>query len=281
MPIEDQLPEPKEFGERLLKATEYLQRQKSAEIPVIQSGVFAQHRNDLEEIDFSDDWSFEFDPHWEIRLGNPEKADKMGIKRPDFGDSEAFGVIGGNVIVEDGRFKQYSFSLSILVESDTELRTDSESDDAEDPCCWEHEGSTGDSRQWRLARRLHFDIDFGDDDHESKPISHLQIGGNSHIEITPEGNPVHYCSSPLDKPRVPYPPMDPVLLLHMLITQYPTISSANQGTWYNQVICSEELLWDDYHCWLSNTDIRDDKNEPFANLLFNDNDGFSPEELIG
>jgi len=279
MPIKHQLPDPETFGERLLEVTEYLQGQSSTELPVFQTGVFAQHRNDLEDKDFSGDWSFEFDPHWEVKLGNPEEADRMGIERPDFGDSDAFGVIGGNVNVEDGEFKQYSFSLSILVESGAELRSESDSNDAEDSCCWNgYEDEPG--RDWRLARRLHFDIDLGNDDNESKPITHLQIGGNSQIQGTPEGHPVHYCSSPLDKPRVPYPPMDPVLLLHMLITQYPTISSANQGTWYDQVTSSEELLWDDYHGWLANTDNRDGQNQPFANLLFNDSDNISPDELV-
>ena len=75
--------------------------------------------------------------------------------------------------------------------------------------------------------------------------------------------------------------MDPVLLLHTLITQYPNISSADQGTWFDQVKSSEELLWDDYHNWLSDTDLRVDKNKPFANLLFNDTDDTTPEELIG
>lgn len=280
MPIKDQLPDPEHFGERLLQVTRYLQGQTSSEIPIIRTGVFAQHRSDLEDMDFSSDWSFEFDPYWEVKLGKPEDADRMGIERPDFGDSEAFAVIGGNVNVEDGEFQQYSFSLSLLVESDAELRGESESDDAEDPCCWE--GSNNEPPcHWRLARRLHFDIDLGDNDDESKPITHLQMGGNSQIEATPEGHQVHYCSSPLDKPRVPYPPMDPVLLLHMLITQYPTISSANQGTWYDQVTSSEKLLWDDYHGWLSNTAIRDDRSEPFVNLLLNDNENISPEELVG
>lgn len=280
MPIKDQLPDPETFGERLLEVTKYLQGQNSTELPVFQTGVFAQHRNDLEDIDFSGDWSFEFDPHWEVKLGNREEADRMGIERPDFGDSDAFGVIGGNVNVEYGEFKQYSFSLSILVESAAELRGDSDSDEAEDPCCWNgYDDEPG--CDWRLARRLHFDIDLGNNDNESKPITHLQIGGNSQIQSTPEGHSVHYCSSPLDKPRVPYPPMDPVLLLHMLITQYPTISSANQGTWYDQVTSSEELLWDGYHNWLANTDNREERSEPFANLLFNDNGNITPGELVG
>ena len=280
MPIKDQLPDPETFGERLLEVTEYLQGQSSTELPIFHTSVFAQHRSDLEEIDFSADWSFEFDPHWEVKLGNPEEADRMGIERPDFGDSDAFGVIGGNVNVEDGEFKQYSFSLSILVESGAELRGESDSDDTEDPCCWH--GYDDEPRcDWRLARRLHFDIDIGNNDNESKPITHLQIGGNSQIQSTPEGHSVHRCSSPLDKPRVPYPPMDPVLLLHMLITQYPTISSANQGTWYDQVTSSEELLWDGYHSWLANSDNRDERSKPFANLLFNDDSSISPDELVG
>lgn len=280
MPIRDQMPDPQDLGERLLEVTKYLQDQESSDIPIFESGVFAQHRNDLEDKDFSEDWCFAFDPYWEVKLGNPEDADRMGIERPDFGDSEAFAVIGGNVNVVAGKFKQYSFSLSILVRSDAELRGESESIDAEDPCCWAFESNNEEPCEWRLARRFHFDIDLGDNDDESKPISHLQIGGNPHIGKTPEGEQVHYCSSPLDKPRVPYPPMDPVLLLHMLITQYPTISSANQGTWYDQVTSSEELLWDDYHGWLSNTDIRDGENKPFANLLFSDDD-ISPDELVG
>jgi hypothetical protein len=274
------MPDPEVFGERLLEMTKYLQGQNSSEIPVFRTGVFAQHRNDLEDMDFFGDWSFEFDPHWEVKLGDPAEADRMGIERPDFDDSNAFAVIGGNVNVEDGKFKQYSFSLSILVEPDAEIGGESEADDAEDPCCW-NEYDDEPRCEWRLARRYHFDIDLGDDDNESKPITHLQIGGNSQIQRTPEGHQVHYCSTPLDKPRIPYPPMDPVLLLHMLLTQYPTISSANQGTWYDQVTSSEELLWDNYHGWLANTDNRDDRSKPFANLLFNDNDNISPDELVG
>lgn len=280
MPIRDQMPDPEELGERLLEVTRYLENQKSSAIPIFRSGVFRQHRNELEDKDFSEDWCFEFDPHWEVKLGNSEDADRMGMGRPDFGDSGGFAVIGGNVKVENGSFKQYSFSLSILVDSDAELRGESDSDNAEDPCCWNSESRNVEPYQWRQARRFHFDIDLGDNENESKPISHLQFGGNSQIGNTPEGKSIHYCSSPLDKPRIPYPPMDPVLLLHMLITQYPTISSANQGTWYDQVTSSEELLWDGYHNWLSNTDIRESNSEPFSNLLFNDHDT-SPRELVG
>lgn len=280
MPIRDQMPDPEQFGRRLKTVTEYLEGQSSSDLPILRDGVLSQHYSRLDDIDFSSDWYFDLSPQWEIKLGSDSSQDPMGIERPDLGDSNAFAIIGGKVNIENGKFEQYSFSVSFLVEPKTEHRNDLDSDDAEDPCCWRVQIDEEDPCRWRLARRFHFDIDLGDNDDEAKPISHLQIGGKSQLDSNPRGEAIHYCSSPLDKPRIPYPPVDPTLLLHMLITQYPTISSADQETWHNQVTSSERLLWDDYHEWLSNSHIRERENKPFSNMLFNKNNETSPEDLV-
>lgn len=281
MPIRDQMPDPEQFGRRLKGVVEYLDGQSSSDLPILRDGVLSQHYDRLNRIDFSSDWYFSLSPQWEIKLGSEASHDPMGIERPDLGDSNAFATIGGEVNVENGEFEQYSFSVSLLVQPDTENRSDPDSDDADDPCCWKVPVCEDEPCHWRLARRFHFDIDLGDNNHEPKPISHLQIGGKSQLGTNPRGESLHYCSSPLDKPRIPYPPMDPTLLLHMLITQYPTISSADQETWHDHIISSERLLWDDYHGWLSNTHHRDRENKPFSNMIFNTNNETTAEDLIG
>ncbi|MEZ3145548.1 hypothetical protein [Halobaculum sp. MBLA0143] len=242
--IVDQVPDPSDFGTQLLDAVRYLSYQDNTALSYPSGkNPLEQQRALLDRIDFEGDWQFELDPPWEVVLGEVDDSrDETGVQRPDFENARGYAQISGEVRVADGEFEQYSFSLCLLSQERTERRSASSTDDEACPCCW-----NGTDRRWRVARRLHFDIDVGKNDDEPKPMAHLQVGGETpRTSINYTEEEYHYCDSPLDKPRIPFPPTDPVILLNMLIQQYPGISSADGESWRGKVRESEKVLRKDY-----------------------------------
>ncbi len=262
------LPSPEEFGEQLQSAVNYLQGQEGSALSHQTEDSLSIHRSNLSRKEFSrDNWKVELSPPLEVPLEPADERDRTGIERTDFENAKGYAQIGGIVRVEDGQFVEYSFSLCILSQEAEENRSESKVDDEEIPCCWSET-----DRKWRVARRFHFDIDTGSSGDEGKPVSHMQVGGEvSDKEVYSDysGNTdYHYCDSPLDKPRVPYPPTDPIILLNMVICQYPGVQSADQDSWEGVVVDSEELLREPYHEFVQSV-YRESSRGPLAGHLFN------------
>jgi hypothetical protein len=256
---QDLLPTPEEVGERLLSEIRYLENQENTITQMTGNDVFVQQRQQLERQSFDGDWSFNLTPNWNLKLSDPDKPRSIG--RDDFDDNLAVGVIGGKIRVSDSQFDDYSFNFSILVEEESEQRG-SEST-VECPCCWEDC-----EKDFRVARRYHFDIDIGDNDNAPKPISHLQIGGKFKEDAV-RGYSPHYCLSPLDKPRIPYPPMDPALIFNMISTQYYPVKSSIQESWQSVVRKSEKILWNPYHQNLASEYRSDGNQRLFSDIISN------------
>lgn len=149
------------------------------------------------------------------------------------------------------------------------------------PCCWNEDSNWRDREEeaynrWRVARRYHFDIDLGNNHDERKPISHLQIGGrfnDNHVNtIVEQDMDTHYCLSPLDKPRIPYPPMDPALIYTLLLTQYPYPKRQVEQDWFTVARESEERLWDPYHEKLGRHYREGRIKNPFPHVISNGTD---------
>jgi hypothetical protein len=265
--VADKIPDPSTFGKRLFDTVDYLSNQDNNALTYHEEhNPLEKHRSKLEDIDFDDDnWEFELTPPWEVVLGQVnDERDQTGMQRPDFENAKGYAQIAGEVNVVNGDFEQYSFSLCLLSQRETEGESTSDTDDETFPCCWADA-----DRRWRVARRLHFDIDTGDNEDEQKPMAHLQVGGETpHTRINYTGERYHYCDSSLDKPRIPYPPTDPVMLLHMLIRQYPGISSADSESWQDKVKLSENLLSRKYHGYVKGVYSRDSR-DPLLSYLSN------------
>lgn len=275
MDSEDLIPDPEAVGERLLAELSYLTDQDHTIHDADHNGFLYTQMQKLEDADFTGDWSFSLEPNWMVQLS--DSSDGPFNDRGDFSGKSAWGAIGGNVEVEEGEFQNYAFSLALLVQEDSERRGDEEGVNC--PCCWGDESNWIDSEEtaykcWRVARRYHFDIDLGQNDHERKPISHLQIGGrfqDGHVNTIAEQDlDTHYCLSPLDKPRIPYPPMDPALIYTMVLSQYSYPRQQVEEDWYKIARKSEEKLWDPYHKRLGNQYMQGRISEPFPDIISND-----------
>lgn len=101
----------------------------------------------------------------------------------------------------------------------------------------------------RIVRRFHFDHQPNE---SNKPPSHLQYGG-----IFPENDTTlgwHYCLEHfLENPRLHYLPMDPVLLLDLVIREFktPLHKWTQESDWRDLVLKSQNIWWSDYWNWLA------------------------------
>lgn len=100
----------------------------------------------------------------------------------------------------------------------------------------------------RIVRRFHFDHQ----PHESgKPPSHLQYGGVFLEHDATLG--WHYCLEHfLENPRLHYLPMDPVLLLDLVIREFktPLCKWTQESGWRNLVFKSQNIWWNEYCNWM-------------------------------
>ncbi|WP_224268579.1 hypothetical protein [Haloprofundus salinisoli] len=243
---EDLLPEPDKLYELLISELEYLYNLGG--VLARNKDSFRTKRAELQKMD-SENWKLDITPNWVLPITGPEEQAQRQNAR-DFSKAEGFALIGGLIHVEDGTYDDYSLNLTLLAQGDTELRGSDENKHIDAPCCW---GAESMQSSWRVAKRYHFDIDLGGDD-ESKPITHLQSGGafkKKHLPTGIKHHEPHYCSTPLDKPRLTYPPMDPILILQILVTQYDSLNRIMVNTWNAQVQKAESTLWTKYYLHLS------------------------------
>lgn len=271
------IPEPEVVGKQLEAEIEYLTNQNHTIHDADHTGILYTQLEELEGIDFeSENWEFSLEPNWMVQLS--ESSDNPIDERGDFAGAEAWGAIGGNLCVQDGEFDNYAFSLAILVQEDSERIGDNESVNC--PCCWDDGSNWADREEevynrWRVARRFHFDIDLGRNDHEAKPISHLQIGGRfqeHQVNTIAESNmDTHYCLSPLNKPRIPHPPMDPGLIYTMLLSQYSYPRRQVEEDWYTISRGIEKNLCDPYYEKLGSHYREGLISNPFPFIISNNN----------
>jgi hypothetical protein len=165
-----------------------------------------------------DYWAFQIEPPWIIPIKNAE-----GYFKPN----EAFLVIGGEVAVNKGIIIKENYYLTIIKErspkkdDQTETRVEVETEKVYHSCCEKEH-----TQEHRIVRRFHFDKGPGaPDKHETN--NHVQFGGS--IEDLASfcqyvgGGQLHYClDNNLDPPRLPYPPLDIVLILHLFLQQFQT-----------------------------------------------------------
>jgi hypothetical protein len=181
-------------------------------------------------------WGLSFDPPWAFDI----------IEDKYFNETRAaYLLVGGALEVENFSFKRYDFSVSIIRNSQSSMKTKR----MLVSCCEKQH-----KRESRIVRRFHFDTGKGKlENYESS--SHMQFGGLSDqdkIAVKEKENAsLHYCLDNLiDIPRFPYPPIDIIVLLDILLRQFKTLidrSFYETRTWLDLVSRSENFrLWSYY-----------------------------------
>jgi hypothetical protein len=204
-------------------------------------GQFESKYHNLRESD-PRNWFLNINPNWIIPLELPDYIADTQPHR-DFAIEDGWAVIGGKICVESNQYEDYALHLSFLASEDEEIRGDS----SYGPCCWE---ARQENWKYRVAKQYHFDIDPGRNENEPKPATHFQSDGSFEQERLPsnlQSEGIHYCSSPLDKPRLAHPPMDPILLFQIISEQYGGPESMFSEHWDPMVIKAESMLWAGYY----------------------------------
>lgn len=267
------LPSPSELYEHLLSQLDFLESRDSGQLARNQENFRKSYRQ--LQGDDPHNWTLDITPNWIVRITTPEHLKRVGSSR-DFVIEDGYAVISGIIDVADDSFVEYSLGLTFLAQEDSEVR----GGEIGAPCCWAHRDE---NTEWRVAKRYHFDIDPGvdeseenpnpgDGEPEEKPISHLQSGGNFRTDPLPLGissEEVHYCSSPLDKPRLPHPPMDPILLFEMISDQYGCPEGLKSEVWPPRIRESESMLWKRYYKRISEHLDNDERSSLFSSLISN------------
>jgi len=182
-----------------------------------------------------DSWFLSIDPAWIVP-----------IKEDDYFGNGAYLIIGGEIQVDEREFKKYNFYFSIVRSS----HSSEESKNRYLSCC---EKRTCIKKKGRIVRRFHFDTGKGIPE-TLEARSHLQFGGICHEEQAIreyEGVDVHYClDNKIRIPRFPYPPIDIVVLLDILLRQFETSidrSFLEKAEWVKLVRRSEDLRLQRYY----------------------------------
>lgn len=261
-PVDGLLPDPGELHAHLITQFEFLKGRNSTLSR--HSDEFEQIYSDLKTSDPSN-WSLDITPNWAIRLELPDFIVETKPSR-DFAIENGWAIVGGNIDVSDGTYTDYAFHLSFLASEEEEVRGEPSSG----PCCWRAEEQDWD---YRVAKQYHFDIDPGRNRNEAKPVAHFQSQGSFEQARLPPGlrhQDIHYCSTPLDKPRLAHPPMDPILLLQIVSEQYGGPESMFSEHWDPMVVEAESTLWTGYYSGVSEHLGEDDRSAPCNILISND-----------
>lgn len=232
--VGEQIPAPDELYNHLKPAIQKLEA-NSHQIPDADdsiAGALRSAKTDLEEASV-DSWELSFDPFLIFDLSSSR----------DYPNGNGQARLGTHIKVKDGEYEMFSSTLLLAIKQEghdppTEL----------DYCCIDR--ATRDE-SWKtlyhVLEQIHWDFDTGRESDELKPACHFQIGGKIPDEaFDSDYEEYHYCSNGLDKPRIPHPPMDPILILNMLVDQYESLESFNQYEWTGMVKQGEETLWNPY-----------------------------------
>ena len=228
MSREKQLPEPEVLYDYLRNAirdlyenTEYID---AADYRVEESLRSAKQSLEVAE---PENWNLKFNPFLVFDLESSR----------DFPNGNGQARLGANIQVSDGKYEMFSCALVLAIDD----RDGNGLQKGLRHCCLD-----GYSEDFHVLERIHWDVDTGEEGSESKPLCHFQVGGElSGSEFKSHEN-YHYCSNGLDKPRIPHPPMGPILTFNMLIKQYHSLESFQQDRWNNIVSKGEEVLWEPY-----------------------------------
>lgn len=178
-----------------------------------------------------DSWSVNIDPPWIVNIVDDDYFEKY----------DAYLVIGGEIEAGNGKFQKYNFFFSIVRNS----HSSEESKNRFLSCCEKNPDTKNKSR---IVRRFHFDTGKG------KPgileaNSHMQFGGICHEGQAVrkfEGADLHYClDNKIEIPRFPYPPIDIIVLLDILLRQFRTsidrsfLEKKNGLNWLEEVKISD------------------------------------------
>jgi hypothetical protein len=217
------IPDLGEYLGHLRNALKYFDDNREvAKIPGLKSQVSASRRQ-LYGVNPAE-WSLRTEPAWEFPVECPEF--RRGVR--------ARLIFGIDIAVVGNKIAQHVVSFSITTEDDKRQIKELAMDDS---CCMRQFSPS----KLRVIRRAHFDIDVGSHD-DPRPWSHLQIGGRGPLA---PADSIHYCLDPyLDSPRIPMPPMDPVLVLEFLMAQFHVDEFSilpRDGYWLNLVRTSQEL----------------------------------------
>ena len=182
----------------------------------------------------NNNWSLSISPNWEISLLDKED----GFVKDESDQHKAFALIGGIVRVGGGRLLEYTFTLCLILRGDSE-DTQIAGDCNVPSCCLRNYRD-----RERIVRRFHFDIDTKN--RSDRPTSHLQYGGGFAEDSF--DRTLHYClDHKIKKPRLPYPPMDFVLIFDLLMEQYDNLKSLREENWGFLVKESEKILLHEYY----------------------------------
>ena len=223
-----------EYRNHLVKAFSYIRSN-----PTVLRGCphIAQLSGNISNIlrDFNNPqkWKLDVDPAWVI----PIESDGR-----NFEENEALLVLSGIMTVNNSKFEMYTFVSSIVLVSEN-------ADDAnnqipfEDYC--EHKHIYRD----RLTRRFHFDL-AARQNGDTKPRSHFQFGGKEQ-----KSHYIYSLNPRISIPRIPYPPIDFIILFDMMLRQFRTrIRSRfyDSKEWINLVKKSESYRLKSYYDLIQN-----------------------------
>jgi len=184
----------------------------------------------------ADHWRLSIDPPWALEI----------VEDKYLGKNTAYLLIGGEIEIHNFSFKSYNFYATIVKKAqhashDTHTYLS---------CCEKEYGNTS-----RVVRRFHFDT--GNENPETyESSSHMQFGGIYDREISAvkerEDVILHCClDNKITLPRFPYPPIDIIVLLDMLLRQFNTFverSFLETKTWLDLVRRSEDFRMKSYYC---------------------------------
>ena len=180
-------------------------------------------------------WNLNISPCWKIDINDLTK----------FGEGPVYLLIGGNIVVGNNKFEDYSLSVCLVIKGSKTFPKSANSINSES-CCLSSKFKDCE----RVVRRFHFDIDI--DSKLETPNSHLQIGGIFNPGYAPETlNNLHYCFDHyLEIPRLQYPPVDLIILIDMILRQFKTKIGQKilkDGTWLKLVKKSQCIMFNDYY----------------------------------
>jgi len=183
-----------------------------------------------------DSWYLRIDPPWIVPITEDDYFERYG----------SYLVIGGEIQVEERKLRKYNFYVSMVRNSNSS----EESKHGYLSCCEKDARTRAKSR---IVRRFHFDTGKGIPE-ILEPRSHIQFGGICHEEQAIreyEGVDLHYClDNKIRIPRFPYPPIDIVILLDILLRQFKTSidrSFLEKPEWLKLVRRSEDLRLQRYY----------------------------------
>jgi len=181
-------------------------------------------------------WGLRIDPPWAIDI----------VEDNYFCETRAaYLLVGGAIEVDDFCFRRYNFSVSIVRNSQSSVK----SKRLFLSCCEKRY-----NKESRIVRRFHFDTGEGTPENYENS-SHMQFGGlcdRDKIAVMEKENAsLHYCLDNLiDIPRFPYPPIDIIVLLDILLRQFKTSidrSFVETRSWLELVNRSEDFRLKAYY----------------------------------